>query len=313
MCLYPVLIENKKYKPNKKNAGKPPKLVDQRLRYVTAACGICMECRKQYARSWQVRLYEENKNKKNGIFVTLTFNEDSINDIRNKLEDDKKNDDNEIATKAVRLFLERIRKKTGKSVRHWLVTEKGHEGTKRIHMHGIIWNDNAMELTKNHWNYGWIWFGKWVNEQTINYVVKYITKTDLINKNFKGKVLCSSGMGKDYINSMNAKNNKYKGEDTDTTYRTKSGTRINLPTYYKNKLLSENEREELWINKLDKGEVWVCGDKCNIDDEQEYFKLLNYHRERERIINRQSIENYEKEKYLKKLRKQREYYKNKAR
>ena len=32
--------------------------------------------------------------------------------------------DNEIITKIHRLFLERIRKKTGKSVKHWCVTEK---------------------------------------------------------------------------------------------------------------------------------------------------------------------------------------------
>ena len=37
-----------------------------------------------------------------------------------------------------RLFLERIRKKTGKSVKHWCVTEKGHTNTRRIHLHGLF-------------------------------------------------------------------------------------------------------------------------------------------------------------------------------
>ena len=42
--------------------------------------------------------------------------------------------DNEIATKAIRLTLERIRKKTGKSIKHWFITEKGHEETERLHL-----------------------------------------------------------------------------------------------------------------------------------------------------------------------------------
>ena len=39
MCLYPKLIPNKRYLPTKKNGGVPPVCPDERLRYVTAACG----------------------------------------------------------------------------------------------------------------------------------------------------------------------------------------------------------------------------------------------------------------------------------
>ena len=41
MCLYPKLIPNKRYLPTKKNGGVPPVCPDERLRYVTAACGYC--------------------------------------------------------------------------------------------------------------------------------------------------------------------------------------------------------------------------------------------------------------------------------
>ena len=47
-------------------------------------------------------------------------------------------DNNEIATKAIRLCLERIRKQTGKSIKHWFITELGHEKTERLHLHGIV-------------------------------------------------------------------------------------------------------------------------------------------------------------------------------
>ena len=37
MCLYPKLIKNRRYVPNKKNGGVPPQCPDERLLYVTAA------------------------------------------------------------------------------------------------------------------------------------------------------------------------------------------------------------------------------------------------------------------------------------
>ena len=157
MCLYPKLIDNPKYKANKKNGGIIPPVVDERVKLVPIKCGKCMECRKQIAREWQVRLLEEVKENKNGIFVTLTFSNESIVELIektkkvkdkttgkyyelsiNELEGYEK--DNAICAKAVRLFLERWRKKYKKSIRHWLVSEIGHNGTENVHLHGIIWS-----------------------------------------------------------------------------------------------------------------------------------------------------------------------------
>ena len=135
--------------------------------------------------------------------------------------------DNNIATLGVRLFLERVRKHTGKSIQHWLVTELGHEGTENIHLHGVLWTKLSMEEIEKHWQYGFISKGKlniytgkyenYVNEKTINYIVKYITKTDLQHKYYKSKVLCSDGIGKKYIHTSNAKRNIYA--EGKTAYR----------------------------------------------------------------------------------------------
>ena len=62
--------------------------------------------------------------------------------------------DNEIITKIHRLFLERIRKQTGKSVKHWCVTELGGNATERIHIHGILWGEDIASITRETWNYG---------------------------------------------------------------------------------------------------------------------------------------------------------------
>ena len=69
MCLYPKLIKNKKYLSNKKNNWNPPKCEDYRVLYVTAACGKCLECRKQKQREWLVRMSEELRHDPNAYFM----------------------------------------------------------------------------------------------------------------------------------------------------------------------------------------------------------------------------------------------------
>ena len=83
MCLYPKLIKNKKYLPNKKNNWNPPKCEDYRLLYVTAACGKCLECRKQKQREWLVRMSEELRHDPNAYFMTLTLSEEKLEEYKN--------------------------------------------------------------------------------------------------------------------------------------------------------------------------------------------------------------------------------------
>lgn len=277
MCLYPRLIQNPKYKPNKKNGGKPPKAADPRINMVPIACGNCIECRKKLANEWKIRLNEElktqNSNGKNAAFVTLTFSNESIEKLKKAIDEENENANkyetntkkeyeelNQIAKKGVRLFLERWRAKNGKSVKHWLTTELGEEND-RIHLHGIIFTDkDKTEDIKHLWKYGITYVGEYVNEKTINYITKYITKYDKKHKGYKPKILCSKGIGSGYINRGKTYN-RYKGENTRETYKTKQGYDLNLPIYYRNHIFTEEEREKLWINKLDKGERYILNTK----------------------------------------------------
>lgn len=290
MCLFPKILENKKYKPNKKNGGKIPPLKDERTRYVPIACGKCIECMKMKAREWRIRLSEEIRDKTNETanFVTLTFDEKSLKYYTKlaiekiKESEDKKNKilENEIATIATRRFLERWRKKYKKSIKHWLVTELGHKGTERIHMHGIIWTNNKEEIEKI-WKNGITWIGDYVNERTINYIVKYIHKMDLKNKGYKPKVLTSAGIGKNYIKRKDSKNNAYRENgQTDETYRFRNGTKSYLPIYYRNKIYKEEEREKLWIEKINKGTLYIGGEKTDIKNgyTKNHLELLEWYR-----------------------------------
>ena len=105
MCLYPKLILNRRYLPNKKNGGIIPECPDERLRYVTAACGKCYECRKQKAKAWQVRISEETRQNPNALFVTLTITDEWYLAIKKKY--NLKNEE-ECIKKMIRLWLERV-------------------------------------------------------------------------------------------------------------------------------------------------------------------------------------------------------------
>ncbi|AXH73569.1 MAG: replication initiator protein [Microviridae sp.] len=305
MCLYPKLIRNKKYTENKKNGGQLPPVVDERTLYVPIGCQNCIECRKKKAREWQVRLQEDIKEtgkwieKENGTkkwiewgkpkFITLTFSNESIKELTKTITKENSssppegyNMDNTIATKAIRLFLERWRKKYKKSLRHWLVTEIGHNGTENIHMHGIVWTNEPMEEVEKTWQYGYVWKGKkekgqiinYVNSQTINYIIKYITKADEKHTTYKSIILTSPGIGGNYTKKTigDWKKNIYKPEETNETYRTTNGNKIALPIYYRNKIYTEEEREKLWIEKLNKEERYVLGIKIDISEGDKEYK-----------------------------------------
>lgn len=72
--------------------------------------------------------------------------------------------------------------------------------------------------------------------------------------------------------------NKFNNENTREYYITNQGFKINLPIYYRNKIYNDDEREKLWLNKLDEGKRFVCGEMVKDTDEENYFKLLDYYR-----------------------------------
>lgn len=273
MCLYPRLIKNPRYKV-KKGKYDFGAITDYRQKYVAIGCGNCIECRQQKSREWQTRLHEELEVNKYAYFTTLTFSNESLKQLMEKLECGEVN---AVATHAVRLFLERYRKKYGKSLRHWLITELGHENTERIHLHGIIFPPQEIsneELTEL-WKYGRTDTGKYCNARSINYIVKYVTKIDQDHKNYKPQILCSAGLGASYINKWTKKKHKFDEENTNELYTLNNGNKIALPNYYRNKLWTEKERNKLWLHRLDKQKRYIRGIEFDVSkSEDAYFHVL---------------------------------------
>lgn len=287
MCLYPKLIKNRKYTITKKNGGKIPPVHDERVLMVPIGCGKCMECKKQKARQWSIRLQEEIRNNKEGKFVTMTFNEESLSKLKEEIKGLEGYElDNEVATLAMRRFLERWRKRNGVSVKHWMITELGQKNTERIHLHGIIFTNKGNEIAEI-WKYGNVWVGEYVNDKTINYIVKYVNKADEKHKEYNSKILTSKGIGKGYIERNDSKMNKYKKNETKESYTTRQGIDLNLPIYYRNKIYEEEEREQLWLEKLDKQERYVLGKKIKVRNEKEeeyYYKALEEARKKNKRL-----------------------------
>lgn len=275
MCLYPVFVKNPKYKPNKKNKGKPPICKDKRLLYIPIKCGYCIECRKEKQREWRVRLEEELRSNY-GYFITLTISPEGIKELEEKTELKWKENPNEIATKGLRLFLERVRKDTGKSMRHWCVTELG-ENNDRIHLHGVFFGQRSAELIKKHWKYGFIFIGQYCNSRSVNYMTKYMLKVDVKHKEFKQIVLASPGIGDGYFDRLDWQWQKQNYEKIEVpTYTFRNGTKMAMPKYYKDKLFTEQERNKMWINNLNKGILWIYGEKVKANDWRTIDNLRNY-------------------------------------
>lgn len=277
MCLFPRFIKNKAY--SKQRFLAIGCTMDERKKYVPIGCGKCYECKKQKAQQWRVRLMEEIKVQKYAYFITLTFSNEALKKLMKA--NDIADQCNAVATIAVRRFLERWRKKYKKSLKHWFITELGHENTERIHLHGIIFSEFPFtnDLLQEIWKYGRTDIGEYCNMQTINYIVKYITKIDSDHKKFEPIVLCSAGIGEHFVHTYMAKTTyKYRPHESPEYYTLPNGNKVALPIYYRNKLYTEKERADLWTDRLDKGEIYVNGIRIrNIETKESqriYYDIL---------------------------------------
>lgn len=244
---------NPKYKPNKKNGYIAPICNDSRKLYVPIGCGVCRECLKKKASEWKVRLSIELRKPQGKVwFVTYTFNEEALEECLNA----SHGNINMAAKIAVRRWYERERRKTHKTIKHWLITERGHDNTERLHLHGLVW---GTEEEARSWPYGHVYLGEYVNQKTINYIVKYISKEDKVHKEFRGKIFTSKGIGNSKLDNYARNHDKFK---------LPNGQDVAIPIYLRNKIFTENEREELWTKILDKNERWIDGIKYDISTDE---------------------------------------------
>ena len=76
----------------------------------------------------------------------------------------------------------------------------------------------STKLLYENWIDGYKYYGRYVNERTINYVSKYMTKKDEDNPNYISIVLCSKGLGANYAKKNQLKH-RWNKEKTIITYK----------------------------------------------------------------------------------------------
>lgn len=272
-CVYVRTGRNMKYAATKKNGGVIPRPKDERLKAIPIKCGTCIECRKEKARNWQIRLEEELKENRGAKFMTMTFSDEFIRIFDN--------DESENAKECVRRFFDRWKHEKGATPKHWLITEKGQKGSERIHIHGFIWTDLPTREIERIWSYGWVDTGSYVNESSIAYCVKYVFKYDEKHPGFNPKIFASKGLGKGLIEKLKEQKYNRLGE-LEPTIQLKDGTRVPMPEYLKREVFTDDEREQIRLKQLDKGELFiqgVCYDVKTEEGRKSYLSALDRRRD----------------------------------
>lgn len=215
-------------------------------------CGKCVGCRTMKSNAWRIRLKHETEytKHKNAYFVTLTIDPEHLVDISSD------------PSKYIRRFLERYRKQFGKSLRHWFISELGHENG-RLHFHGIIYDfapgvlgrseykcyKSVNKILRGLWQYGSTWVG-YCNVKTTSYIVKYMTDPQKLpsGEYYKPIILTSPGIGKCYTDQPWVRSWHHQTEDGLWYILSSTGHKMALPRYYKLKLFSDYE---IYLHTLD--------------------------------------------------------------
>ena len=102
-------------------------------------------------------------------------------------------------------------------------------------------------------------------------------KVDVKHKTFKQIVLASKGIGSGYFDRLDYLWQKQNYRKIDVAvYTFRNGTKMAMPKYYKNKLFTDKEREKMWINNLNRGLLWIYGEKVRADDWKTIDNLREY-------------------------------------
>jgi len=205
------------------------------------SCSKCVNCNINRQNAWIFRLEQEYRKSKTAIFTTLTYANENVPQTVNK---DTGEIINSLRYTDVQLFMKRLRKAhPNVKLKHYSVGEYGDE-TQRPHYHQIIYNASQNKIQEN-WQLGHTKIGT-VTTASIRYVTKYMGKR--IANTPEGaelpKSVMSQGLGKDYLTSENVKHHK---ENLIDSILLDDGKRIQLPTYYKDKIFDKDDKFKLKI------------------------------------------------------------------
>ncbi len=226
-CLSPIWIKNSSWRLKSGHEEYKDERIDTPM--IAVPCGRCVECRRKRRSEWRTRLVHEFDLGKHKTcwFVTLTFSDKYYNRFKDN------------PRLAIRLFLERWRKKFGKSLRHWFITELGGLNG-RLHFHGLVFDARCdFNYLRKAWEYGYVWIQEAESSAVCSYMVKYITKDDDTQHDYKPLIFCSPGIGSPYLTPQSYR--FHHSTEFGVFFIYNNGFKCGLPRYYKTKLFTEDE------------------------------------------------------------------------
>ena len=214
--------------------------------YIDVDCGVCINCVNKYKSTWHFRLQKEFEymsidELKKVYYVTLTMAPQWYNE------------DKRTIGVLIRRFLERVRKHTKKSVKHFLITERGEDpdGEHRIHLHGFFFDCSWSHLIWKFWAYGFVKVKPLYNEAGISgdfigYCTGYITEfidNVIVDKFDKPHVFCSKKLGKAYADDPRNIHYHHQNDGLLPFATTYDGRSRSLPRYLRQKIFTDEERK----------------------------------------------------------------------
>jgi hypothetical protein len=207
---------------------------------IPVPCSKCPPCKKRRTSGWSFRLVKEGERSLSALFVTLTYNTETVPITNNGFMNLDKAD--------VQKFMKRLRKLSKQKLKYYVC---GEYGTKRMrpHYHLIIFNADK-EKVEQAWTLerrplGQIYIGD-VNEASIGYTLKYMCKKGKIPMYYnddrqKEFSLMSKGLGSNYLTDNMIKWHKNNIEER-MYCNIKGNKKIAMPRYYKDKIYTEFDK-----------------------------------------------------------------------
>lgn len=247
---------------------------------MTFPCGKCVHCLLRRISGWSFRLRKEAERSSSAFFVTLTYDTDHV-----PISDRGYMSLSDGPASHVTLAIKRLRKQlygNGKgSLKYWLCGEYGGKRM-RPHYHALLFNipwqclvedsyhkmpfklvkelfDGKRPFFPKWWSNGYITIGR-VSQASTGYVLKYMCKDKRVPLHKNDDRVpefqrCSKGIGSGYLTDNMV---QWHHEDMWDRYYVpmEGGKKIALPRYYKDKIFSSEDRQEIgqYLQSLQKND-----------------------------------------------------------
>lgn len=239
-------------------------------------CGRCPNCLARRASGWSFRLMQQVKYSNSAEFLTLTYDNDHIPITRNGFMT--------LKTRDIQLFFKRLRKAHEKiqspagrpllPIKYYVAGEYGSRFM-RPHYHVILINAD-ISLIDQSWSNengesrGLVHFDGHVSEASVGYTLKYMCKTSRIplhrnDDRLPERGYMSKGLGLSYLTNQMVSWH-YADLYNRMYLNLPGGGKCGMPRYYKQKLYTPEEQEEIGIRAMNKMEEELL-EKLRVDPE----------------------------------------------